>query len=61
MEKNNRYRYQKIRDVILCHPEATAADVAGRVAPHWNQRRLCNFLRKYYHTNFTTLSPHFSH
>ncbi len=33
MEKNNRYRYQKIRDVILCHPEVTAADVAGRVAP----------------------------
>jgi AraC-like DNA-binding protein len=48
-------RYQKIRDVILCHPEATAADVAGRVAPHWNQRQLCNFLRKYERTNFTKL------
>lgn len=48
-------RYKKIRLVIQTNPEATAEDVAGRVAPHWNQNRLCNFLQKYYSITFTQL------
>ncbi|MCC5905536.1 MAG: hypothetical protein JJU13_04985 [Balneolaceae bacterium] len=48
-------RHKKIRAVIRNHPEATADDVAGRVAPHWDQRRLCNFLRQYKDTKFSTL------
>lgn len=48
-------RYKKIEAVILENPEATASYVAGQVAPHWNERNLCNFLRNVYDTNFKNL------
>lgn len=48
-------RFKKIQLVILQNPEATASAVADRIAPNWNERRLYNFLRKLYNTNFTIL------
>jgi AraC-like DNA-binding protein len=48
-------RYNRIVFVIRNNLEAYAAEVASLVAPHWNDKSLCDFLRRHYQTNFTTL------
>lgn len=47
-------RFQKIKNVILEHPNASAKLVASMVAP-WTEAHLYNFLHRHYNKNFTIL------
>lgn len=49
-------RYQRICKIVDREPFAFAKEVAHQVAPHWDGKRLSNFLTYYYDTNFTELN-----
>ena len=48
------FRFIRLVKEITKNPSATAAYIAGTIAP-CDEKRLYNFLSKYYNTNFTNL------